>query len=233
MPRVNWCTYGCTLVNQGSWYYQLRTANLVNQSIRNKHIWICWISSFPSLHPYPHLPMQGNQEAPAHPEAMAQPFPPAQYPTPPQNGIPAEYATAHTHQPADYTGPSTVTEHALTLYTPTHSHSEQPGNDSNTTALPANTVTVSLQFKSTLNYHVIGFPCKFQHKLIQTLMNHAGCTVFCCILMKWTLASVKVRAIRGAWLMATLSSFKSFLFFFFLHNKGNKPSVQTCKHIHL
>uniref|UniRef100_A0A8D3BAF4 RRM domain-containing protein n=1 Tax=Scophthalmus maximus TaxID=52904 RepID=A0A8D3BAF4_SCOMX len=83
----------------------------------------------------------GNQEAPAHPEAMAQPFPPAQYPTPPQNGIPAEYATAHTHQPADYTGPSTVTEHALTLYTPTHSHSEQPGNDSNTTALPANRVT--------------------------------------------------------------------------------------------
>uniref|UniRef100_A0A8D3DAE1 RRM domain-containing protein n=1 Tax=Scophthalmus maximus TaxID=52904 RepID=A0A8D3DAE1_SCOMX len=72
---------------------------------------------------------------------MAQPFPPAQYPTPPQNGIPAEYATAHTHQPADYTGPSTVTEHALTLYTPTHSHSEQPGNDSNTTALPANRVT--------------------------------------------------------------------------------------------
>uniref|UniRef100_A0A3B4XRC2 RNA binding protein fox-1 homolog 3 n=1 Tax=Seriola lalandi dorsalis TaxID=1841481 RepID=A0A3B4XRC2_SERLL len=71
----------------------------------------------------------GNQEAPAPPEAMAQPFPPAQYPPPPQNGIPAEYATPHTHQPADYTGPSTVAEHALTLYTPTHTHSEQPGND--------------------------------------------------------------------------------------------------------
>ncbi|KAG7239763.1 hypothetical protein INR49_028350 [Caranx melampygus] len=85
--------------------------------------------------------MQGNQEAPAPPEAMAQPFPPAQYPPPPQNGIPAEYATPHTHQPADYTGPSTVAEHALTLYTPTHTHSEQPGNDSNTPALTANTVT--------------------------------------------------------------------------------------------
>uniref|UniRef100_A0A3B4UTZ4 RNA binding protein fox-1 homolog 3 n=1 Tax=Seriola dumerili TaxID=41447 RepID=A0A3B4UTZ4_SERDU len=85
----------------------------------------------------------GNQEAPAPPEAMAQPFPPAQYPPPPQNGIPAEYATPHTHQPADYTGPSTVAEHALTLYTPTHTHSEQPGNDSNTPALTANTVTVS------------------------------------------------------------------------------------------
>ncbi|KAK1881797.1 RNA binding protein fox-1 like 1 [Dissostichus eleginoides] len=76
---------------------------------------------------------------------MAQPFPPAQYPPPPQNGIPAEYATphahAHPHPPADYTGPSTVNEHALTLYTPTHSQSEQPGNDSNTPNLTANTVT--------------------------------------------------------------------------------------------
>uniref|UniRef100_A0A4W6DS38 RNA binding protein fox-1 homolog 3 n=1 Tax=Lates calcarifer TaxID=8187 RepID=A0A4W6DS38_LATCA len=84
---------------------------------------------------------QGNQEAPAAPEAMAQPFPPAQYPPPPQNGIPAEYTTSHTHPPADYTGPSTVTEHALTLYTPTHTHSEQPGNDNNTPALTASTVT--------------------------------------------------------------------------------------------
>ncbi|XP_031694332.1 RNA binding protein fox-1 homolog 1-like isoform X1 [Anarrhichthys ocellatus] len=85
--------------------------------------------------------MQGNQEAPAPPEAMAQPFPPAQYPPPPQNGIPAEYTTSHAHPPADYTGPSTVAEHALTLYTATHTQSEQPGNDSNTPALTANTVT--------------------------------------------------------------------------------------------
>uniref|UniRef100_A0A667WQV3 RNA binding protein fox-1 homolog 3 n=1 Tax=Myripristis murdjan TaxID=586833 RepID=A0A667WQV3_9TELE len=84
---------------------------------------------------------QGNQEAPAPPEAMAQPYPPAQYPPPPQNGIPAEYATPHAHPPADYTGPSTVAEHALTLYTPTHTQSEQPGSDSNTSALTANTVT--------------------------------------------------------------------------------------------
>uniref|UniRef100_A0A3Q3JZA6 RNA binding protein fox-1 homolog n=1 Tax=Monopterus albus TaxID=43700 RepID=A0A3Q3JZA6_MONAL len=72
---------------------------------------------------------------------MAQPFPPAPYPPPPQNGIPTEYATSHTHPPADYTGPSTVAEHALTLYTPTHTQSEQPGTDSNTPALTANTVT--------------------------------------------------------------------------------------------
>ncbi|XP_061764654.1 RNA binding protein fox-1 homolog 3 isoform X3 [Nerophis ophidion] len=84
---------------------------------------------------------QGNQEAPAPPEAMAQPFPPAQYPHPSQNGIPAEYATAHTHPPADFTGPNTVAEHTLTLYTPTHTQSEQPGSDSNAPTLTVNTVT--------------------------------------------------------------------------------------------
>ncbi|TKS90291.1 RNA binding protein fox-1 -like protein 1 [Collichthys lucidus] len=85
--------------------------------------------------------MQGNQEAPAPPEAMAQPFQPSQYPPPPQNGIPAEYATSHTHPQADYTGSSTVAEHALALYTPTHTQNEQPGNDSNAPILTANTVT--------------------------------------------------------------------------------------------
>uniref|UniRef100_A0A3P9B271 RNA binding protein fox-1 homolog 3 n=1 Tax=Maylandia zebra TaxID=106582 RepID=A0A3P9B271_9CICH len=85
------------------------------------------------------LSTQGNQEAPAPPEAMAQPFPQAQYPPPSQNGIPAEYATPHTHPPADYTGTSTVGEHTLTLYTATHTQSEQPGNDSSTPALTTNT----------------------------------------------------------------------------------------------
>ncbi|XP_077959137.1 RNA binding protein fox-1 homolog 3 isoform X3 [Gasterosteus aculeatus] len=84
---------------------------------------------------------QGNHEALAPPEAMAQPFPPAQYPPPPQNGIPAEYATPHAHQPADYTGPSTVGEHALALYTATHTQSNQPGTDSHAPSLTANTVT--------------------------------------------------------------------------------------------
>ncbi|XP_014185113.2 RNA binding protein fox-1 homolog 3 isoform X9 [Haplochromis burtoni] len=87
------------------------------------------------------LSTQGNQEAPAPPEAMAQPFPQAQYPPPSQNGIPAEYATPHTHPPADYTGTSTVGEHTLTLYTATHTQSEQPGNDSSTPALTTNTVS--------------------------------------------------------------------------------------------
>ncbi|XP_036812195.1 RNA binding protein fox-1 homolog 3-like isoform X3 [Oncorhynchus mykiss] len=61
---------------------------------------------------------------------MAQPYPPAQYP--PQNGIPTEYAPPHPHPPADYTGQS-----ALTLYTPTQTHSEQPGNENNTPTLTA------------------------------------------------------------------------------------------------
>ncbi|XP_034564709.1 RNA binding protein fox-1 homolog 3 [Notolabrus celidotus] len=106
--------------------------NVVYSGLLNEHFWHFGV---------PLVTRLGNQEAPAPPEAMAQPFPPAQYPPPPQNGIPAEYATPHAHPPADYTGPSSVAEHALTLYTPTHTQSEQPGNDSNTPALTANTVS--------------------------------------------------------------------------------------------
>ncbi|TNN68329.1 RNA binding protein fox-1 1 [Liparis tanakae] len=72
---------------------------------------------------------------------MAQPFPPAQYPPPPQNGIPAEYASPHAHPPADYSGPSSVAEHALALYTAALTQSEQAGNDSSSPAITANTVT--------------------------------------------------------------------------------------------
>uniref|UniRef100_A0A4W5RWM5 RNA binding fox-1 homolog 3a n=1 Tax=Hucho hucho TaxID=62062 RepID=A0A4W5RWM5_9TELE len=85
---------------------------------------------------------KGNQEAPAPPEAMAQPYPPAQYPPPPQNGIPAEYTAPHPphpHPPADYTGQSAVAEHALTLYAATQTHSEQSGNENNTPTLTATT----------------------------------------------------------------------------------------------
>ncbi|KAM8730084.1 RNA binding protein fox-1 homolog 3-like isoform 4-T9 [Acanthopagrus schlegelii] len=105
--------------------------NVVCSGLLNEHFWHFGV---------PLITRLGNQEAPTPPEAMAQPFPPAQYAPPPQNGIPAEYGTPHTHPPADYTGSSTVTEHTLTLYTPTHTQSEQPGND-NTPTLTANTVT--------------------------------------------------------------------------------------------
>uniref|UniRef100_A0A8C4TR01 RNA binding protein fox-1 homolog 3 n=1 Tax=Erpetoichthys calabaricus TaxID=27687 RepID=A0A8C4TR01_ERPCA len=82
---------------------------------------------------------EGNQEATAPPEAMAQPYPPAQYPPPPQNGIPAEYAAPHPHPTQDYTGQSTVPEHTMTIYTPTQTHSEQPGNEANTPSLTGTT----------------------------------------------------------------------------------------------
>ncbi|XP_037134821.1 RNA binding protein fox-1 homolog 3-like isoform X6 [Syngnathus acus] len=107
--------------------------NVLYSGLFNEHFWHFGV---------PLVTRLGNQEAPAPPEAMAQPFPPAQYPPPPpQNGMPAEFATAHTHPPTDFTGPNTVGEHALTLYTPTHTQSEQAVNDSNVPALTANTVT--------------------------------------------------------------------------------------------
>ncbi|KPP77963.1 hypothetical protein Z043_102571 [Scleropages formosus] len=82
---------------------------------------------------------RGNQEATAPPEAMAQPYPPAQYPPPPQNGIPAEFAAPHPHPTQDYTGQSTVPDHAMTIYTPTQTHSEPPGTDSSTPSLTGTT----------------------------------------------------------------------------------------------
>ncbi|KAM9119788.1 RNA binding protein fox-1 homolog 3 isoform 3-T4 [Pangshura tecta] len=75
---------------------------------------------------------------------MAQPYPPAQYPPPPQNGIPAEYAPPHPHPTQDYSGQSAVPEHPLTLYTAAQSHAEQPGADASTQSI-AGTQTVSVR----------------------------------------------------------------------------------------
>ncbi|KPP71713.1 hypothetical protein Z043_109345 [Scleropages formosus] len=60
------------------------------------------------------LKRQGNQEATAPPETMAQPYPPAQYPPPHQSSIPAEYAAAPHHPTAEYGCQS-----AVTIYTAT------------------------------------------------------------------------------------------------------------------
>uniref|UniRef100_A0A8C2R2D8 RRM domain-containing protein n=1 Tax=Capra hircus TaxID=9925 RepID=A0A8C2R2D8_CAPHI len=61
---------------------------------------------------------------------MAQPYPPAQYPPPPQNGIPAEYAPPPPHPTPDYSGQTPVPpEHGMTLYTPAQTHPEQPSSD--------------------------------------------------------------------------------------------------------
>uniref|UniRef100_A0A8C7EF03 RNA binding protein fox-1 homolog n=1 Tax=Nothoprocta perdicaria TaxID=30464 RepID=A0A8C7EF03_NOTPE len=93
------------------------------------------------LHPYgvpmilPAAPyfaglVQGNQEAPAPPDTMAQPYASAQF-APPQNGIPAEYPAPHPHPAPDYPGQSTVPEHTLNMYPPAQTHSEQSAADTN------------------------------------------------------------------------------------------------------
>ncbi|XP_054526189.1 RNA binding protein fox-1 homolog 3 isoform X15 [Pan troglodytes] len=85
---------------------------------------------------------QSDQDATAPPEAMAQPYPPAQYPPPPQNGIPAEYAPPPPHPTQDYSGQTPVpTEHGMTLYTPAQTHPEQPGSEASTQPI-AGTQTV-------------------------------------------------------------------------------------------
>ncbi|XP_051789369.1 RNA binding protein fox-1 homolog 1 isoform X6 [Erpetoichthys calabaricus] len=73
---------------------------------------------------------QGNQDATAPPETMAQPYASAQF-APPQNGIPAEYTAPHPHPAPDYTGQTTVPEHTLNMYPPTQTHTEQSGPDTN------------------------------------------------------------------------------------------------------
>uniref|UniRef100_A0A2K5QZL9 RNA binding protein fox-1 homolog 3 n=1 Tax=Cebus imitator TaxID=2715852 RepID=A0A2K5QZL9_CEBIM len=73
---------------------------------------------------------------------MAQPYPPAQYPPPPQNGIPAEYAPPPPHPTQDYSGQTPVPpEHGMTLYTPAQTHPEQPGSEASTQPI-AGTQTV-------------------------------------------------------------------------------------------
>ncbi|XP_069916295.1 RNA binding protein fox-1 homolog 3 isoform X4 [Oryctolagus cuniculus] len=73
---------------------------------------------------------------------MAQPYPPAQYPPPPQNGIPTEYAPPPPHPTPDYSGQTPVPpEHGMTLYTPAQTHPEQPGAEANTQPI-AGTQTV-------------------------------------------------------------------------------------------
>ncbi|XP_041076418.1 RNA binding protein fox-1 homolog 3-like isoform X6 [Polyodon spathula] len=134
---------------------------------------------------------EGNQEATAPPEAMAQPYPPAQYPPPPQNGIPAEYAPAHPHTTQDYTGQSTVPEHAMTIYTPTQTHSELPGTNANTPSLTGTTTVptddvaqteVSQQLQSTdplekqqpKRLHVSNIPFRFRDPDLRQMFGQFG-----------------------------------------------------------
>ena len=87
------------------------------------------------------LIFQGNQEAAAAPDTMAQPYASAQF-APPQNGIPAEYTAPHPHPAPEYTGQTTVPEHTLNLYPPAQSHSEQSAADTSAHTV-SGTATVS------------------------------------------------------------------------------------------
>lgn len=87
------------------------------------------------------LIFQGNQEAAAAPDTMAQPYASAQF-APPQNGIPAEYTAPHPHPAPEYTGQTTVPEHTLNLYPPAQSHSEQSAADTSAQTV-SGTATVS------------------------------------------------------------------------------------------
>ncbi|XP_053095233.1 RNA binding protein fox-1 homolog 1 isoform X10 [Pangasianodon hypophthalmus] len=72
---------------------------------------------------------QGNQDAPAPPEPMAQPYPSAQF-APPQNGLPTEYPASHPHPAPEYPGTSAVPEHTLNMYPAAHTHSEPSAESS-------------------------------------------------------------------------------------------------------
>lgn len=89
----------------------------------------------------PFLIFQGNQEAAAAPDTMAQPYASAQF-APPQNGIPAEYTAPHPHPAPEYTGQTTVPEHTLNLYPPAQTHSEQSAADTSAQTV-SGTATVS------------------------------------------------------------------------------------------
>uniref|UniRef100_UPI0037E92840 RNA binding protein fox-1 homolog 1 isoform X4 n=1 Tax=Semicossyphus pulcher TaxID=241346 RepID=UPI0037E92840 len=89
---------------------------------------------------------QGNQDTPAPPDpSMAQAYPSAQFAPPPQNGIPAEFTASHPHPhphshphphqhpaaPQDYSGvQASVSEHPLSMYQSSQSHSEPGGSES-------------------------------------------------------------------------------------------------------
>ena len=90
------------------------------------------------------LIFQGNQEAAAAPDTMAQPYASAQF-APPQNGIPAEYTAPHPHPAPEYTGQTTVPEHTLNLYPPAQSHSEQSAADTSAHTV-SGTATVSVRW---------------------------------------------------------------------------------------
>ncbi|XP_061701691.1 RNA binding protein fox-1 homolog 3-like isoform X6 [Syngnathoides biaculeatus] len=132
---------------------------------------------------------EGNQEAANPADAMTQPYTAAQYPPPPQNGIPAEFAAPHPLSTPDYSGQSRVAEHAMTLYTPTPTHSEPaPGTDSSTPSIaaPASAPTDDVTHTDTSQHsdssekqqpkrlHVSNIPFRFRDPDLRQMFGQFG-----------------------------------------------------------
>ncbi|XP_053539903.1 RNA binding protein fox-1 homolog 3 isoform X4 [Ictalurus punctatus] len=138
-------------------------------------------------HPVPaflYLP-EGNQEATNPVDAMAQSYTPAQFPPPPQNGIPGEFTTPHTLPTQDYTGQSRVPEHTLTIYTATQTHSDPANSDSNTTTITTNTTddvtqtetlssSESPEKQQPKRLHVSNIPFRFRDPDLRQMFGQFG-----------------------------------------------------------
>ncbi|XP_041942038.1 RNA binding protein fox-1 homolog 3-like isoform X1 [Alosa sapidissima] len=127
---------------------------------------------------------EGNQEASAPSEAMAQAFVPPQYPPPPpQSTLTGDYA----HPTPDFSGPSAVPEHsALTIYTHTAASHGDSSTDANTpnNTLPAEEVAQtegSQQLQSDSSekqqpkrLHVSNIPFRFRDPDLRQMFGQFG-----------------------------------------------------------
>ncbi|KAM4820047.1 RNA binding protein fox-1 homolog 1 isoform 19-T19 [Thomomys bottae] len=134
---------------------------------------------------------QGNQDASAAPDTMAQPYASAQF-APPQNGIPAEYTAPHPHpHPApEYTGQASVPEHTLNLYPAAQPHPEPSADSSAQTvsgtatqtddAVPADGQPQTQPSESTENksqpkrLHVSNIPFRFRDPDLRQMFGQFG-----------------------------------------------------------
>ncbi|XP_037395694.1 RNA binding protein fox-1 homolog 3-like isoform X6 [Pygocentrus nattereri] len=98
--------------------------NVVCGGLLSHPLWTFPLTLFPTL---------GNQEATNPVDAMAQSYTPAQFPPPPQNGIPGEFAAPHALPTQDFTGQNrtedvtqTESSQQLTLQSSDSPEKQQP-----------------------------------------------------------------------------------------------------------